>query len=464
MLQNFVNNLSNFEAEQVVLGSLLVEKNLYYSHADLLFEEMFSNFGHRCIFKAIKEVVVSGHDVDMITVNQQCNNAGYHNLIKKDNPEWRGVSEIMTLTSRIASTAHFESHVDILIGYWQLRKIHRMALEVGQKCITLEDPKEIIDSINNELVELININDNDFDKNEILKESTDSMKASSIQNMIPSGIYNLDRFIFGFEYGDLIIIAGAASMGKTAFALRLLLNFIERGLYPAYFSLEMSAAQLVSRLLAMLSNVSLSTIRKRALSEQDWIKMHQATARLEQEHFVIDDKSGRLNQIANKIRKYAIKHGTKVFFIDYLQLIKVDLGKKSTREQEVAAISRTLKELCRDLKVVIFALSQLNREVGKRGNTRPQLSDLRESGAIEQDADMVMFPYRQAYYDTFEKTIPYQEDATLIIAKGRGTGLSDIPLQFISSRTNYLNGSSVDSPQTVIEDIQFLEDDDEQPF
>jgi replicative DNA helicase len=290
------------------------------------------------------------------------------------------------------------------------------------------------------VVNLINLNDEEFDKTSAIKETIDNMQSSNLDDVIKSGIYKLDDFIFGFMLCDFIIVAGATSMGKTAFALRLFLNLIMQGMYPAFFSLEMSSQQLISRLLAMISNVGLSDIRRRSLTDSQWEKMHLAVATLEEQKFTIDDKSGNLNQISNKIRKYHIKYGTKVFFIDYIQLVKVNLGKRANREQEVATISRTLKELCRELKIIIISLSQLSREVSKRTNHRPMLSDLRESGAIEQDADFVLFPYRPAYYDTFETQIPYIEDATLIIAKGRGTGLKDIDMKFISTRTNYLNG------------------------
>jgi replicative DNA helicase len=440
IIQNYINKLSNVDAEKVVLGSLLLQKNLYYANADSLFDELFTRTSNQYIFRAICEIVEAGKDIDLITVNQQMYNAGYHAIISKENPTWGGPTEISKLTNAIASTAHFEYHVQILTDLHMLRKIQMLSMEVSQKCIGLDDPREIIATINEEVVNLINLNDEEFDKTSAIKETIDNMQSSNLDDVIKSGIYKLDDFIFGFMLCDFIIVAGATSMGKTAFALRLFLNLIMQGMYPAFFSLEMSSQQLISRLLAMISNVGLSDIRRRSLTDSQWEKMHLAVATLEEQKFTIDDKSGNLNQISNKIRKYHIKYGTKVFFIDYIQLVKVNLGKRANREQEVATISRTLKELCRELKIIIISLSQLSREVSKRTNHRPMLSDLRESGAIEQDADFVLFPYRPAYYDTFETQIPYIEDATLIIAKGRGTGLKDIDMKFISTRTNYLNG------------------------
>ena len=442
IFNSYINKLTNVDVEKVILGSLVLEKNLYYANADTLFEDLFTRISHRYIFKAILEIVEDGSDIDILTVFQKMHQQGYNDIISREDPTWKGPSNISALTNNVASTANFDSHITILIDLFMLRRIQNLTAEISQRCLGLDDPKEIIHNINTEVIDLINLNDEEFDKKKAIAETLKTMQSESLEDVIKSGIHALDDFIFGFMECDLIIVAGATSMGKTAFALRLFLNFILSGHHPAFFSLEMSDNQLLSRVLAMISDVGLSDIRRRSLTDSQWEAMHKAVALIENQNFIIDDKTGDLNQIANKIRKYSIKYGTKVFFVDYIQLVKANLGKKANREQEVATISRTFKELCRELKIIIIALSQLSREVSKRSDHRPMLSDLRESGAIEQDADFVLFPYRPAYYDTFETSIPYKEQATLIIAKGRGTGLNDIPMEFISTRTNYLNGSN----------------------
>jgi len=441
IMENHINQLSYVEAEKSVLGTLIMYNDIYYGNADSLFTELFTTYENQLIFTAMKEVADSGSPIDLITLTNQCFTKGYFKMMKEMDSKSMGPGVISNLTNTV-SHHNFNEHLNVLIEYYQLRRLKNIAAEVSQKSQTREHSKEIISFINTEIVELVNINDDEFDKLETIADAVKSMEPGSIENVVRTGIENLDEFIFGFELCDLIIVAGTTSMGKTAFALRLFRNFMQSGYFPAFFSLEMSKEQLVSRLLAMESDVALSDIRKKQLNDQSWVNMNNGVAALEKLDFIIDDKTSNLNQIANKIRKYHIKHGTKVFFIDYLQLVKANLSnKKATREQEVATISRTIKELCRDLKVVVVALSQLSRKVSERADKRPQLSDLRESGAIEQDADMVLFPFRQAYYDAFE-TLPYKEKATLIIAKGRGTGLSDIELFFISSRTNYLNSET----------------------
>jgi len=234
-------------------------------------------------------------------------------------------------------------------------------------------------------------------------------------------------------------------MGKTAFALRIFQNATEFGYHPVFFSLEMGANQLATRIIASESNIELNKIRTKSMSMNQRDKLREAAENLAKKKFVIDDKSGRLDQILNKIRKYHIKFGSKLFIIDYLQLASVNIGNKSNREQEISKITRSLKELAREKSIVIIALSQLNREVSKRGDKRPMLSDLRESGSIEQDADFVIFPYRPAYYEP-EKKPPFREDAKLIIAKGRSTGTATIDVQFIRFYTKYLNGPEDEAP------------------
>jgi len=456
MFDNIISRLSNLDAEKSVLGALLLDKNVYYINSDRLFEDLFTNKVHYFIFKAIKSLGdENGKEIDLTTVFEECIQKQYSQLLKKENENYNLPGTISSLTDNVASSAHIKYHIDILHRYWKLRQLQTMNAEIGMKFNGEDEPDDIISFMNTEIVKIIDHESEDFNVNDTVDETLNNMQSSASENVIKTYIHAVDDFIYGFEQGDSVILAGAASMGKTAAALALFNNWIENGLNPVYFSREMSKVQLTSRLLAMRSDVSLGSIRKRKLGPKEWLNMQQAASDLKENKYTIDDKTSDLFQMANKIRKHRLKNNVRVFIVDYMQLVTVSLGKNVSREREVATISRTFKELCVDLGIVIINLSQLSREVSKRPSKRPQLSDLRESGSIEADADFVIFPFRPAYYDTFEKKLAYIEDAEWIIAKGRGTGLKDIPMKFKSTRTHYLNGQKVDQNE-----IEFNESED----
>lgn len=463
ILDHLASKLANREVEQVILGAILLDKNSYYTNSDLLYEELFVDQLNLMIFKAIKKVAEKkDNDIDQITVTNQCRELGFFETAKNLNKDESLIMRISGLTNRVASSTHIEYHINILHNYWKLRKLQSIGLETQEKCNKIEDPTDIISFINTEIVKLNERESEDFNKKKSIQETLKSMEKSSSESVVRSGIHALDAFIHGFEPEDFVVLAGAASMGKTAAAQRLFLNQVLDDTKPVYFSREMSAKQLTSRLLAMISDVNLGDIRRRNLTQDKWEKINSAAGILEDHDYYIDDKTKDLFHIASKIRKYHLKHGSKFFVIDYLQLVNVSLGKNVNREREVATITRTFKELCLDYGIIIVGLSQLSRGVSKRDNKRPMLSDLRESGAIEQDADFVIFPYRPAYYDVHEKSIPYVEEATWIIAKGRGTGLKDIKVKFKSTRTNYLNGQKADLNEFDFKEKE--EGSDETPF
>jgi len=452
VMDSLVNKLSNLDAENVVLGAILLEKNCYYTVADKLQEDMFSHTINQHVYRAIKEISnEKGNEIDSVTVFDKMVKNNSVAFLKRDFPEVGIPGYLIGLTNKVASTIHITYHIGILEGYRKLRRIRKLTMDMDQMCVNIDDPDEIINHITNELDDIANSEVDEFDQAQTIQDSVNSMKPEALGEIVKTGVHQLDEKIYGFELGDFIVLAGAASMGKTAAAMRLFDNWIEAGLNPSVFSREMRAVQLTNRIMAMRSGVALSKIRQRKLSPNDQQKINAVAQDLMKNKFFIDDKTKDLYKICAKIRKQRYKHGTKVFIIDYLQLVSVNLGKNVNREREVATITRVFKETALDLDVVIIGLSQLSRI--KRDDKRPLLSDLRESGAIEQDADMVIFPYRPAYYDVFQKSIPPTEDAEWIIAKGRGTGLHTIPMKFRAYITNYLNGSPSE-PEWKEEDIE----------
>lgn len=458
-MHSMLDAIRDEPAEKRVLGTILAIKDSYYSHADRIFEDLFYTIEYKIIFKAIRITAEAGKQIDMVSVMTVIREyqLDYFNGSKV------GLLPILTRLTDFASyTFGIDEHLSALEKVYQRRRIIELAFETKRKCESLDEPDDVISYIGAEIVALKGMNEKDFNHRDAIYETVNEINDTEAKDFIKSGIKPLDDFIFGFQLSDQIVIGGAPSMGKTAFALRLFRNFMHAGFCPAYFSLEMSKSQLISRMISSDGFIPLGAIRRKSLSVNQKTKMSDVAAKLMEQQFMIDDKKiGTLNSILNKIRKYVIKYGTKVVIIDYLQLVSVNLGKNSNREQEIATISRSFKELARDLNIVMIVLSQLSREVSKRhGSKRPMLSDLRESGAIEQDADFVLFPYRPAYYNTLEK-VPAKEDAEVIVAKGRGTGVEIVNVKFMSAFTKYLNNYD---EEKVDEEIQQAQGDSDTDF
>jgi replicative DNA helicase len=430
--------MTDTKAEVQILATLLHVKDSYYMVSDRLKEEMFYDLNHQLIFKGIKELAKKGTEIDQVTMHEIIIEKGYHKLPGAETL----LSTMIQLPTDMVKAYMLEAHIEVMKQIYQRRQLHKIGGDVREKAMNGEAANEIITYLNTEIVDLNQVADEDFNAERTVMEAYEDTQKIDDTSFVKTGIIVLDEFIFGLQLTDLVILGGAASMGKTAFALRIFKNMIEAGECPAFFSLEMGKKQLITRLLAMDAEINLLSIRKKSLSMMQREKMEKTAKELSKKKFLIDDKTGDLYQILNKIRKYNIKYGTKVFVIDYLQLVNVTLGRNSSREREIATISRSLKQIARDLEVIIIALSQLSREVGKRTDTKPKLSDLRESGAIEQDADFVIFPYRPAYYENRDTSkIPFKERAEIIIAKGRGTGTKSLFVDFISQYTKYLNGN-----------------------
>ncbi len=442
---------SNDDLEEIVLGTFINYPDRYYEFADQVNIKGFSTEASRYVFTAIQECAEDSK-IDIITVTDRVNTKGYNTrIIEKTGATL--IDYINEIADRVSTDAHIKTHIKLLMAYSQRRELLNLANQINEDSNDMVSPDEIISKITDKIVELQEYADvEEYNPIKTLQGVIDNMSDKDGKNYIKTFIQEIDNFIYGWELSDLIIVAGAPSMGKTAFALEIAKNHIIRNLPVAIFSLEMSKEQLLTRMIASYGCIHLGKIRKKQLKEKDWNDFYDSAKYFENENYFIDDKSGDLNHICNKIRKLNIKNNCKFFIVDYLQLVTIPNTKRNgTREQEIAKISRTFKQLCRELKIVIIAISQISRAVTQRANKRPILSDLRESGAIEQDADMVMFVYRAAYYE-IEERIPEIENVEIIIAKGRSTGIGNENLKYISQFAKFAS------------EIEFLENEKLQAF
>ena len=441
----------NEDLEEAVLATFINYPDKYYEFADQINIKGFSSEANRYIYNSIVECAEESK-VDIITITDKVNSKGYTKRIFEKH-QFDLIDFINEITDRIQTDHHLKAHIKLLMAYAMRRELLNLSNEINVDSNDMISPEDIISKITSKIVELQEFSDIDeFNSIKTLQNVIQNMTDVKGKNYVKSYIPEIDNFIYGWEFSDLIIIAGAASMGKTAFVLEIVKNNIINKFKVAIFSLEMSKEQMLTRMIASHGLINLGKIRKKQMKEADWNDFYNSAKYFENDNYFIDDKSGNLHQICNKIRKFNIKDNVKLFVVDYLQLVSIDLKNRSgTREQEISKISRAFKQLCRELKIVIIALSQISRAVSQRANKRPILSDLRESGAIEQDADMVIFVYRQAYYN-IEVDIPEIEEVEIIFAKGRSTGIGSERLKYLSQFTKFAS------------EIEFIENEKLQAF
>ncbi|MHB9146903.1 MAG: replicative DNA helicase [Candidatus Amoebophilus sp.] len=433
----------SIELEQSILGALLLEKDALTDIIDILKPSSFYEASHQQIYQAIIDLFNSSSPVDLRTVVDELRKKG-----KLE--EVGGAYYLASLTSRISSAANIEYHARSVIEYAIKRElievsssIHKHAYESTTDVFMLLDHAEqclfdVTDSnIRKNYTDIRNLMGEAFKELEARRHHKDGLTG------IPSGFIALDRLTAGWQRSDLVIVAARPGMGKTAFMLSLLRNAaIDHGHAVAIFSLEMSSLQLVNRLIAAEAELESEKIKKGTLADHEWQQLTHKTAQLSKAPIFIDDTpSLSVFELRTKCRRLKAKHDIQLVVIDYLQLMTVDARKGFTnREQEIATISRSLKNLAKELNVPIIAPSQLSRAVETRGgDKRPMLSDLRESGAIEQDADMVLFLYRPEYYGITEDELgnPTEGLAEVIIAKHRNGSLDSATLKFIGKYTKF---------------------------
>jgi replicative DNA helicase len=422
------------DVEEAVLGALMLEREAFIGVADVLTEDCFYKEEHREIFTVIKELSMKDRPVDLLIVTQELKNRG---LLEKVG----GPLYITQLTSKVASAAHLEFHARIIAQKYIQRELIRSCSEIQTNAY--DDTKDVDELINEAESAIFKISEGNIKKETqpikpILKEAVTLIEEASKRkdglSGIPSGFSKVDRITSGWQKTDLIIIAARPAMGKTAFVLSMARNMaVEFKKSVALFSLEMSSIQLVNRMIASESELGSDKIKKGNLEGDDWDRLNRAISRLDEAPVFIDDTPAlSIFELRAKCRRLKMQHDIGIVLVDYLQLMTAGSDNRGSREQEVSLISRSLKAIAKELNIPIIALSQLNRSVESREGKRPQLSDLRESGAIEQDADMVIFIHRPEYYGITEdeEGNSLRNAAEIIIAKHRNGAVGDVRLSF----------------------------------
>ncbi len=427
----------NIEAEQAVLGAIFLVPASLTLASEILIPDDFYRAAHQKIYNAMLELSDKGEPVDIVTVTSELADA---NLLE----EVGGVSYLSDLANSAPTAANIEYYGKIVEEKSILRRLIRTATTIAQDGYSREDEVEVLlNEAEKTIMEVAqrknagafqNIKDvlvQTYDNIETLHERIGDVTG------IPTGFVELDRMTAGFQRNDLIIVAARPSVGKTAFALNIAQNVATKtDENVAIFSLEMGADQLVMRMLCAEGNIDAQRLRTGSLTPEDWGKLTMAMGSLSDSGIYIDDTPGiRVSEIRAKCRRLKQESGLGMVLIDYLQLIQGS-GRSDNRQQEVSEISRTLKELARELKVPVIALSQLSRGVEQRQDKRPMMSDIRESGSIEQDADIVAFLYRDDYYD---KESENKNIIEIIIAKQRNGPVGTVSLAFVKEYNKFVN-------------------------
>ena len=430
--------------EEAVLGALMLDKDALPSVLDILRSESFYSEAHQSIYKAILELFRSSKPIDLLTVTEELRHLALLDSVG-------GAYYLVELTNRVGSAANIEYHARIIAQ----KHIQRELIKVSTLIIrdAYEDTTDVFDLLDKAEQNLFAITETNLSRSfegmntlagkllkqiELLSQKKDGLTG------VPTGFTNLDRLTSGWQPSDLVIVAARPSMGKTAFTLSLARNAaMEFNKGVAFFSLEMSNLQLVQRLVSMESEVPGAKLRTGQLEPHEWQQLHSAIEKISKAPIFIDDTPGiNVFELRAKCRSLKAQHDIQLIVIDYLQLMTGggDSSKGGNREQEISSISRALKGLAKELNVPVIALSQLSRAVETRGGSKkPQLSDLRESGAIEQDADIVSFIYRPEYYQIMEDENGNSTKgmADIIVSKHRNGALGEVRLRFLGEFSKF---------------------------
>ena len=429
------------EAERAVIGAILMNKEAAMAASELITGQDFYQTAYGIVYDAMLELFHKGQPIDLITLQE-------HLKEKNVPPEVSGLEFVKDLIAEmgVETSANVKYYAKIVQEKAILRKLIKINEEIANTCYQENQPlNEILEKTEKQVFELVEHgNSQEYTpiKQVVLNALDVIEKASKTKGTvtgIPTGFIDLDYKLSGLQRSDLILVAARPSMGKTAFVLNIAQHVAFRqNLAVAIFSLEMSKEQLVNRLFSLESHVDAQVLRTGNLKDTDWEKLIEGAGRIGKSRMIIDDTSGiSIAEMRSKCRKYKLELGLDLIIIDYLQLMSGSGGRSNeSRQQEISEISRSLKGLARELNVPVIALSQLSRAVESRTDKRPMLSDLRESGAIEQDADVCMFIYREDYYipDTEDKGI-----AVIIIAKQRNGPIGTVRLAWMPQYTRFGN-------------------------
>ncbi len=426
----------NLEAEQAVLGAVLLDNHALNRVLEILSPDDFYKEAHRRIFKAVLDLYERNEAIDLVTLTET--------LKRRSDLDGVGGSAYLTeLVSIVPTSANVTYHAKIIHEKSLIRQLVQTATDIATRGYDVVDRiEELLDYAESRIFSISDakMKPSFHPIREIVKESFEMIERRYEQKEnvtgVPTGFPDLDNLTAGLQRGDLAIVAGRPGMGKTAFALNMAQHAaLEKRLPVAIFSLEMAREQLVIRMLCAEARVDAHKLRSGYLGAADWPKLTAAAARITEAPIFIDDSSAlSVLELRAKARRLKKEHGLEMIIVDYLQLMR-GRGAADTREQEISEISRSLKALAKELRVPVIALSQLSRAVESRTERRPQLSDLRESGAIEQDADLVMFVYREELYRQTEEN---RNVAKVIVSKQRNGPTGDVDLIFLKEYTRFM--------------------------
>lgn len=425
------------EAEQSVIGSMIMDREAIVAASELITADDFYNKQYGILFETMVELNDAGSPVDLVTLQ---------NRLREKNvpPEVSSLEFVRDIITAVPTSANIKYYAAIVADKSTLRKLIRLNEEIANNCYSEKESLDyILEDTEKRVFQLVQkrTTDDYVPIRQVVMNAMNriEMAAKNKGNVtgIPTGFIDLDYRTAGMQPSDLILIAARPSMGKTAFELNLAHYMaFKKNLTVAIFSLEMSKEQLVNRMFSLDSSVDAQKLRVGQLNDQEWERLIESAGTIGKSRLIIDDTPGiSIAELRSKCRKYKLEHDLSIIMIDYLQLMSGG-GRSESRQQEISEISRSLKALARELNVPVIALSQLSRAVEQRPDHRPMLSDLRESGAIEQDADVVMFLYRDDYYnhDTDKKGI-----SEVIIAKQRNGPIGTVELAWLPEYTKFAN-------------------------
>ena len=429
---------NSLEAEQSVIGSMIMDRDAIITATEMLHKDDFYHQQYGVLFEAMNELFAANLPVDLVTLQNK--------LKEKDVPnEISSLEFVRELLNAVPTSANIKFYSKIVKDYAVKRRLIRLMEDIENECYTGKESLEsVLDKTEKDVFQLLSSRTSgDFVPiRQVVMNALEKIEKASKQSGtvtgIPTGFVDLDYRTAGLQPSDLILIAARPSMGKTAFVLNIAQYVaFHEAKSVAVFSLEMSKEQLVNRLFSLESRVDAQALRTGNLSDADWEKLVEGAGIIGDSKLIIDDTPGiSIAELRSKCRKYKLEHGLDIIIIDYLQLMTGSGRGSESRQQEISDISRSLKALARELNVPVVALSQLSRAVEQRPDHRPMMSDLRESGAIEQDADVVMFIYRDDYYnkDTEMKGI-----SEIIIAKQRNGPIGTVNLAWLPEYTKFAN-------------------------
>ena len=428
----------SIEAEQSVIGSMLMDKDAVIVALDMISAEDFYSKQYAILYETMLELFNEGKEMDLVVIQDRLRE-------KNVAPELSSLDFIKEIITTVPTSANIKYYANIVKEKSTLRKLIKLNEDIANSCYVGSDSLEdILTRTEKDIFELLQSRTakdirpiEDIAKN-VLYRIEAASRTREVVTGIPTGFIDLDYKTSGLQPSDLVLIAARPSMGKTAFVLNMVQHIAMKKELPCMiFSLEMSSEQLVQRMLAMETGIDSQKLRTGNLNDNDWDPLIRGIVDVSDSKIIIDDTPGiSVGELRSKCRKVKLEKGLSIVIIDYLQLMTGSSKRSENRQQEISEISRSLKALAREIKAPVVALSQLSRACETRPDHRPMLSDLRESGAIEQDADIVMFLYRDDYY---HKDTEHPNEAEVIIAKQRNGPIGTVNLMWKPETTRFVN-------------------------